>query len=286
MDSQVSPETQSNGINPDVLQSLHRRDFLKMAAAVGTSALALGPLGQMVAIGAQTKTTNKPASPAKQAAATNGGSGIKFVADYAPHALVAMDFASQFATVEGISKNQLDNHMKLYQGYVKKYNELQAMITNQQGLDLAQVNATYHPLREQVVEQSYAYNGVVLHEAYFGNIGGAKAQPTSLVKEVFGKEFGSWDAYVNHLKAVGKASRGWAVTVFNWRDGRIQNYGLDLHNQTVPWNVTPLVVLDVYEHAYMIDFATNRGAYLDAFMANVDWSVVDTRLQLIVQQLA
>jgi len=187
------------------------------------------------------------------------------------------------STVEGISQNQLNEHIGLYNGYVKKINDIQGLIMGTTP-DLEKMNATYSPYRELHVEQTYALNGVILHEYYFENLGGAKKKPTEteMVHKLFSQEFGSWDNYVTHLTAVGKSMRGWAMTGYNMRDHRIHNYGLDLHNQWVPVHVIPLLVLDVYEHAYMIDFGTKRGAYLDAFMRNVNWEVVDQRLKTMI----
>jgi Fe-Mn family superoxide dismutase len=187
------------------------------------------------------------------------------------------------STVEGISQNQLSQHLELYNGYVKKINDIENQISAMTP-ELEKMNPTYSPFRELHVEQTYALNGVILHEAYFEALKGQSkpATETELVHKIFTEEFGSWDNYIHHLTAVGKSARGWALTGYNMRDHRIHNYGLDTHNQFVPVGVIPLVVLDVYEHAYMIDFGTKRGAYLEAFMKNVDWTVVDNRLKTLM----
>ncbi|WP_373532761.1 Fe-Mn family superoxide dismutase [Vampirovibrio sp.] len=276
----MTQSSDNNGIHPSPLAPnppIARRDFLKMAAAVGGSALALSQFG----LSAHAAPPVKP--PAKPAA-----KGLIMPSDHPMHAYDAKEAIQaktfpNLSTVEGISQNQLEQHLGLYKGYVGKINDIETQIHAMQP-DLEKMNATYSPYRELHAEQTYALNGVILHEYYFENIGGAKkkATETEMVHKIFTQEFGTWDNYVNHLLAVGKSSRGWALTGYNMRDHRIHNYGLDLHNQGVPVNVIPLLVLDVYEHAYMIDFGTKRPAYLEAFMNNVNWAVVDDRLKTMI----
>lgn len=274
------------GFENDALtgQMLTRRRFLKLAAGVGGTALALS---QWRLANAATKAT---ASAASKTAGT-GGSGKKAVpANHPMHTFNAQETIAartfpNLSTVEGISQNQLSQHVELYNGYVKRINEIDGLIkaTPQDVLDKA--NSAYNPYRELHVEQSYALNGVVLHEYYFENLGGTTGRAPAdapTFQKVVGEEFGSWDNYVKHLVAVGKSMRGWALTGYNMRDHRVHNYGLDLHNQTVPMDVIPLLVLDVYEHAYMIDFGTKRAAYLEAFMRNVNWAVVEDRLRVML----
>lgn len=253
-----------------------RRDFLKMAAAMGGSALALS----------QFRLTANAAEPAKKTAKPAKKETLPKDHPMRPYDEKAMIQAKTFdnlSTVEGISQNQLEQHLGLYKGYVSKINDIESQIHGMT-IDLEKMNATYSPYRELHAEQTYALNGVVLHEYYFENMGGPKKKPndTLMVHKLFTQEFGSWDNYVNHLLAVGKSARGWAITAYNMRDHRIHNYGLDLHNQGVPMHVMPLLVLDVYEHAYMIDFGTKRPAYLEAFMSNVNWAIVDERLKTMI----
>ena len=89
------------------------------------------------------------------------------------------------------------------------------------------------------------------------------------------RDFGSVEAWRTDLKATGMAARGWAWTAYDWDEGRLFNYLGDAQNTYPIWNATPLVALDVYEHAYFLDFQTDRGAYIDAFFANLDWAVVN-----------
>jgi len=265
---------------------LARREFLKKAAALGGTALALSQL--RLSANAAVKTTTTGGAKGEAGKGLTGSNGKPVPSTHPMHGyekaatIQAMTFP-HLSTVEGISQNQLSQHLELYNGYVKKINDIESQISAMTP-DLEKMNPTYSPFRELHVEQTYALNGVILHEAYFEALKGQSkpATETELVHKIFTEEFGSWDNYIHHLTAVGKSARGWALTGYNMRDHRIHNYGLDTHNQFVPVGVIPLVVLDVYEHAYMIDFGTKRAAYLEAFMKNVDWTVVDNRLKTMM----
>ena len=124
-----------------------------------------------------------------------------------------------------------------------------------------------------------ALNGSVLHELYFSNLIDRESQPSEDFKKVIERDFGNWHNYIENTKAVGVCMRGWAITAYNYRDGKIHNYGLDTHNMFVPVFVRPLLILDVYEHAYMVDYGINRVGYLDSFFKNVNWHVVSQRFE-------
>lgn len=194
--------------------------------------------------------------------------------------LIAKDYSGLTTKpMDGFSAKQIEQHLKLYQGYVGKTNEIQGLLTTVDP-NTPPPNATYHPLRELLMEHSYALNGVVYHELYFGNLGGAGGDPTGDLRNAIEARWGSLAKFNDFLKAAGKCMRGWVIVGWNTRDGSLQAYGLDLHNMWAPANVVPIVVLDVYEHAYMIDYGTNRGGYLDAFMKNLDWGVASRRFDI------
>lgn len=179
--------------------------------------------------------------------------------------------------MEGLSAKQIEPHLKLYAGYVAKANEIQSALKTVDP-NVPPPNATYHPLRELLMEQSYALNGVIYHELYFSNLGGTGGEPSGDLRNAVEASWGSIGKFMDFFKASGKCMRGWVIVGWNTRDGQLNAYGLDLHNMWVPANVIPVVVLDVYEHAYMIDYGINRGAYLDAFLKNINWQVCNARL--------
>lgn len=224
-----------------------RREMLVMGAVAATAA-AVGGIGA-------------------QAAVINPAPGAE------PYA--AKDFSDLTAKkLEGISAGQIEQHLKLYQGYVKKSNEIYSKLKD---VDITSANATYSPLRELLMEQSYAVNGAVYHEFYFGNLGGKDGEPSGELRAALEERWGSTSKFMDFLKAAGKSMRGWVIIGYNTRAGHLDAFGLDFHNMWSPANTVPLLVLDVYEHAYMIDYGIDRGKYLDAFARNLDWDVVAKR---------
>jgi len=179
----------------------------------------------------------------------------------------------------GLTKKQLDQHEALYHGYVNKRNEIARKLST---IDLSTAsNISYSPYRALKVAQSFVMNGDILHRFYFGNLG-KNGDIGPEMKKLIEESFGSLDNYKADLFAAGKSSRGWVITAYTLDNGLIENYVLDAHNQTVPVMVMPLLVLDVYEHAYMIDFGINRAKYLDTFWDNINWHVVEERIKKFV----
>jgi Fe-Mn family superoxide dismutase len=174
--------------------------------------------------------------------------------------------------LDGISRESVEAHYKLYEGYVAKRNELLGKLA---GVDLSSANQTYSELRALKVELTFAVGGIKNHEVYFEHLGGDGGDPGGLFGDLVKRDFGSTDAWKADLKATGLAGRGWAWTAYDWDEGRLFNYIGDAQNTFPVWNATPLVALDVYEHAYFMDFATDRASYIDAFFENLDYSVVN-----------
>jgi Fe-Mn family superoxide dismutase len=178
--------------------------------------------------------------------------------------------------MEGISRETVEAHYKLYQGYVNKRNEILAALG---GVDLGSANQVYSELRALKVDLTFAIGGIKNHELYFEHLGGHGGDPAGVFDTLVKRDFGSVDTWRADLKATGLAGRGWAWTAYDWDEGRLFNYIGDAQNTFPVWNATPVVALDVYEHAYFIDFATDRGAYIDAFFNNLDYDVVNDWVQ-------
>jgi superoxide dismutase, Fe-Mn family len=170
--------------------------------------------------------------------------------------------------LDGISRETIEAHYKLYQGYVNKRNEILGKLG---GVDLSSANQVYSELRSLKVDLSFAIGGIKNHEIYFEHLGG----PAGLFGDLVKRDFGSVADWKADLKATGMGGRGWAWTAYDWDEGRLFNYIGDAQNTFPVWNATPLVALDVYEHAYFIDFGTDRSAYIDAFFHNLDYDVVN-----------
>ncbi|MCL5876122.1 MAG: superoxide dismutase [Candidatus Dependentiae bacterium] len=180
-----------------------------------------------------------------------------------------------FSDVQGLTKSQLEQHEKLYQGYVKKRNEIAKGL---QTVSKDEVAASYAPLRSLKVAETFALNGALLHELYFENISGTNPKMGAQTEALLIKNFGSIDAFKKDLFAVAGCARGWVMTGFSILDGTIENYLLDAHNETVPVLVIPLLMVDTYEHAYMIDFGINRAEYLKVIWNNINWNIVEERI--------
>jgi superoxide dismutase, Fe-Mn family len=174
--------------------------------------------------------------------------------------------------LDGISRTSVEAHYKLYQGYVGKRNEILGKLAAADPGSANQVSSDFRALK---VELSFAVGGIKNHEVYFEHLGGDGGDPSGPVAGLINRDFGSAEAWRTDLKATGMAGRGWAWTAYDWDEGRLFNYVGDSQNTYAIWNATPLVALDVYEHAYFLDFQTDRGAYIDAFLANLDWGVVN-----------
>jgi Fe-Mn family superoxide dismutase len=174
--------------------------------------------------------------------------------------------------LDGISCAAVEAHYKLYQGYVNKRNEILGRLAE---VDLAGANQVYSEIRSLKVDLTFAIGGIKNHEIYFEHLGGDGGAPDGLIGHLITRDFGSVDDWRADLKATGMAARGWAWTAYDWDEGRLFNHIGDAQNTFPVWNATPLVALDVYEHAYFLDYQTDRAGYIDAFFNNLDWSVVD-----------
>lgn len=186
-------------------------------------------------------------------------------------------FSDKIFSMKGISKKTVEEHLKLYQGYVNKYNEIQEKLANLTEEDYAKANQVFSTIRELKVELSFAWGGVINHEIYFGHLGGNGGTANSGLLKQINKDFGSFEVFKKDLKATGISARGWVFTCWNKREGRLFNYLSDSQNTYMMWGIRPILALDTYEHAYFADYGVNRAGYIDAFFDNLDWKKIDER---------
>ncbi|WKZ33379.1 MAG: superoxide dismutase [Thermodesulfobacteriota bacterium] len=180
---------------------------------------------------------------------------------------------------EGLSEAQISNHRDiLYVGYINKLNEIE---DKQKKADLGTANQVFSDWRALKIEETFAYNAVVLHELYFENLMGKGGKPSGKLSDLIAREWGSFEKWTEEFKACGMSCRGWVVTALSLYDGKLHNYCLDAHNEKVPMNVVPVLVMDVYEHAYFMDYGAKRAPYIDAFMKNINWNVCQKRLDRV-----
>jgi Fe-Mn family superoxide dismutase len=178
--------------------------------------------------------------------------------------------------LDGISRESVEAHYKLYEGYVNKRNEILGKLG---GVDVSGANQVYSEVRALKVDLSFAIGGIKNHEIYFEHLGGDGGKAHGLIADLIARDFGSFDDWRADLKATGMAARGWAWTAYDWDEGRLFNYIGDTQNTYPIWNATPLVALDVYEHAYFLDYQTDRASYIEAFFNNLEWDVVNDWVQ-------
>jgi superoxide dismutase, Fe-Mn family len=185
--------------------------------------------------------------------------------------ITARELKPALFELDGISRAAVEAHYKLYEGYVAKRNEIMRKLGD---VDPASANQVYSDVRALKVELSFAIGGIKNHEIYFEHLGGDGGDPDGLAADLIERDFGSAAAWRDDLKATGMAGRGWAWTAYDWDEGRLFNYVGDAQNTYPIWNATPLIALDVYEHAYFLDYQTDRGSYIDAFFNNLDWGTI------------
>lgn len=186
----------------------------------------------------------------------------------------------KYHSLPGLSQMQLDAHYRLYLGYVNKTNEIREKLALASRQEASPIYSRY---RELKVEETYSLNGIKLHELYFHNLGGG-GQPDGEMSYYLNRSFGSVSNWKDDFLALGLSSRGWGVMAFDLDERELRNFLLDAHNKGSIQRAIPVLVLDVYEHAYFIDYQTDRRAYLNAFFHLIDWNVVNCRLHHCLQQ--
>jgi superoxide dismutase, Fe-Mn family len=183
--------------------------------------------------------------------------------------------------LNGISDRTLKNHHdKLYVAYVDKKNEIEnhleelgRKVTSSDG---KQGNTTYSELRALKDSETYAVNGVYLHEWYFEVLGGdGKFENARELNAAITESYGSLESFITYFSECAMAARGWSVLAWDTKESRLWIYNCDAHNQGGVWGALPIVVLDVYEHAYFMDYGADRQAYLKAFWKNFNWSAAN-----------
>ena len=184
-------------------------------------------------------------------------------------AFIVKDLKFGKDALDGISARTNEvHHDKLYAGYVNKRNEIEAAL---ESADRTKAAATYSPFRALKLEETFNADGQLLHELYFDSLGGDGEVADGPLKEKIVADFGSWEAFITDATATATAARGWMVTALDPSDGKIRNFLCDAHNQGGVWGTIPLWTIDCYEHAYFMDYGSDRPSYIKALLGNVDW---------------
>lgn len=175
--------------------------------------------------------------------------------------------------LDGISEKTLTvHHDKLYAGYVAKKKEIQEKLELlSHGGDVSSANQSYSELRGLKDGETFAVNGVYLHEWYFDVLGG-DGKPTGALVDALTQQYGSLENFTAYFSACGMAARGWVVLCWDTHEQALRVYTADSHNQGGIWGCMPVLVLDVYEHAYFIDCGSDRKAYIAEWWKHLDWN--------------
>jgi Fe-Mn family superoxide dismutase len=184
---------------------------------------------------------------------------------------------SKLIGMAGFSEVLLKNHITLYQGYVTNTNKLMDTLKEMLKTD----KATTPEFAELKRRLGWEFNGMRLHEYYFDAMGGDGAVDTnSRLAQKKITDFGSIETWSKDYRATG-AMRGigWVVMYQDNIDGKLFNCWINEHDAGHPAGCTPILVMDVFEHAYMLDYGLKRADYVEAFFKNVDWQVVEARLR-------
>lgn len=188
-----------------------------------------------------------------------------------------------FKSIKGISMKQLEEHYKLYTGYVNKLNEI--WNTPYTPNNFTDSNATYSKMRSLKLGETYSLDGIKLHNLYFENITGGCTTPYGPICEAILNQFSSYDSFISYLTNVGLSMRGWVVLSIDSMDNKLHIIGSDSHDTGAVWLSYPILVMDVYEHAYFLDFGTDRKKYISAFIQNINWSVLNKRFQKYISSM-
>ena len=185
--------------------------------------------------------------------------------------------------LKGISDQTLEMHFKLYEGYVKETNNLNERIA--EFLKDGKVDQDEMPLYSELKRRlGFEFNGMVLHEYYFENLkkgGGAEPARSSAFVNAAESSFGSYEIWKADFVGVGKMRGvGWAMCYEQPETGRLSNHWISLHQTGEVAGFNPVLVMDVWEHAFLLDYKpAERPKYIEAFFSNIDWSAVEGRIK-------
>jgi len=188
----------------------------------------------------------------------------------------AKDYAKLIG-LAGFSETLLKNHFTLYQGYVTNTNKVLDALSA-----LLKEGKTGTPEFAELKRRlGWEFDGMRLHEYYFGNLGGKAAlDPNGKLGKKIVESFGSYEAWEKDFKGVGSMRGiGWAVLYQDSATGQLINFWINEHDGGHPAGCLPILIMDVFEHAFMLDYGLKRADYIEAFFKNIDWKAAEARLK-------
>ncbi len=176
----------------------------------------------------------------------------------------------------GFSETLLKNHFTLYQGYVTNTNKVLDTL-DQMTKDGKTAAPEFAELKRRL---GWEFNGMRLHEYYFENLGGSGVKKDGSLAKKLADSFGSVDAWEKDFRATG-AMRGigWAVLYQDTVSGRMINFWVNEHDVAHPAGCAPILIMDVFEHAFMLDYGLKRADYIEAFFKNINWAAAESRIR-------
>lgn len=192
--------------------------------------------------------------------------------------------------INGLTPKQIKAHLGLYDGYVKKLNEIQLKLSEMRmQLDkdpdfLAKnANFSFGIWSELKRREIVAFNGSYLHKAYFENLESV-GEPDDQLKSLVKQSFGSLDKWKAETKADGASTPGWVLLTYDRISDRLKSWVIHEHSVNVPAIAQDVILaLDCWEHAYMIDYGTDKTSYIKTFIENINWSEVNERLNDVLK---
>jgi Fe-Mn family superoxide dismutase len=180
---------------------------------------------------------------------------------------------------KGLSDLQLKAHFTLYQGYVKKLNEIWEKLGK---ADRGAPNYSFNEYSELKRREPVAYNGTVLHELYFQNLGDGSTQPTDKVKKIITDGFGSFDNWLADAKAALLSAHGWLVLAYDYDEKKaFNNLVRTEHDVGLFANTHVILAVDAWEHAYFADYQTKKADYVANTLSGLNWNAVGDRAKMI-----
>ena len=181
-----------------------------------------------------------------------------------------------------LSENQLKAHFTLYQGYVKKLNEIEEKLAKADPTTANYSFSDYSGLRRR---EPVAYNGTVLHQLYFQNLGAAGGAPPEGLKKLIEASFGSWDAWIADVKGIVGSGHGWCLTTYDYNFSRVRNTQVQSeHHVGLLANQEILIAIDAWEHAYFLDYGTKKPDYLAGTLKHLNWTAIGDRCKHLIKQ--
>jgi superoxide dismutase, Fe-Mn family len=178
-----------------------------------------------------------------------------------------------------LSGDNIENHKNLYKGYLENFNKISIELD---AVDQSTANSNFSTVRNLKNDETYNMNGTYLHELYFANIGDNSSQINmdTLSYMRLNRDFGTFNDWQKDLISCAQSSRcGWVITYLNTFTQSYMNCVIDLHSQNVPVGMYPVVVIDMWQHAYYKDYLKDSKSYLLAMMKQLNWNVIEKRFR-------